>query len=73
MGEEAYDEFDLTSVDAGAPRDTRTLVLRGGYGRAEVYLGICRSAEEHPDELIAVDGQTLLRLLQTMLIGQYRR
>lgn len=67
MGEEAFDELELCSVSS--PDDTRTLVIRGGYSRDEVYVGICRSVDDHPDELIAVDGMELRDWLNQINIG----
>jgi len=71
VGEEAFDEFELSSVEKVGP-DTRTLVIRGGYSRDEVYIGICRSADDQPDEIIAVDGAELKRILRSMCIGEQR-
>lgn len=70
MGEEAYDEFELESADPG---DLRTVVVRGGYSRDEVYVGICRNASEQPTMLVAVDGKDLKRALRKMVIGTPRR
>ena len=70
MGDEAYDEFEL---GADVPDDRRTLVVRGGYSRDEVYIGICRSTDAQPDELIAVNGRELKRALRSMVIGGPRR
>jgi hypothetical protein len=70
MGEEACDEFELHAVDGDMKR---TLVVRGGYSRDEVYLGICRNAESQPDEIIAVDGRELKRVLRSMVIGEPRK
>jgi hypothetical protein len=66
MGEEAYDEFDLETTDG------RSLVIRGGYCRDEVYIGICRSKDALPDDLVAVDGVALERALGSMQIGERR-
>jgi hypothetical protein len=73
MGEEAYDEIEIISTDPHDPNDRRTLVVRGGYSRDEVYLGICRSVDDQPDEIIAVDGAALKRALRSMVIGTPRR
>lgn len=67
MGEEAYDEFDLETTDG------RSLVIRGGYCRDEVYVGICRSKDELPDDLVAVNGAELKRALRSMQIGEQHR
>ena len=69
MGDEAYDEHDLSDVDGSR----RTLVVRGGWSRTEIYIGICRSKDDQPDELIAVDGIELKRILRSMQIGEPRR
>lgn len=73
MGEEAYDEFEISSCHPHKPNDRRTLVIRGGYSRDEVYLGICQSKDDHPDEIIAVDGMELKRALRSMVIGDRKR
>jgi hypothetical protein len=66
MGEEAYDEIEVASAREG---DLRTLVIRGGYGREEVYLGICRTTDDQADEIISVDGRELIRVLRDMVKG----
>lgn len=63
MCEEAFHEEELRAV-GGA--DKRTLVVRGGYGREEVFIGICRTSDDMPDEVIAVDGRELLSALRSM-------
>lgn len=70
MGEEAYDEFELQAESGDLKR---TLVVRGGYSRDEVYIGICRTKDGQPDEIIAVDGRELKRVLRSMVIGEPRR
>lgn len=67
MGEEAYDEFALETTDG------RSLVIRGGYCRDEVYVGICRSKDDLPDDLVAVNGAELKRVLRSMQIGAQRK
>ena len=71
MGEEAYDEYELPAIEEHAP-DKRTLVIRGGYCRDEVYIGICRTKDDWPGEIIAVDGTALKRILRSMVIGTSR-
>ncbi len=71
MGEEAYDEYELPAIEEHAP-DKRTLVIRGGYCRDEVYIGICRTKDDWPGEIIAVDGTALKRILRSMVIGTRR-
>lgn len=66
MGDEAYDEFDLETTDG------RSLVIRGGYCRDEVYIGICESKDSQPHELVAVNGAALKRALRSMQIGPQR-
>lgn len=73
MGEEAYDEFELPSAHPHHPDDRRTLVIRGGYSRDEVYIGICQSKDDQANEIIAVDGRELKRVLRSMVIGEPRR
>lgn len=73
MGEEAYDEFELAAEHPSHADDQRTLVVRGGYSRDEVYIGICRSKDDQPDEIIAVNGKELKRALRAMVIGEPRR
>ena len=63
-----YDENELPAIEEHGP-DKRTLVIRGGYCRDEVYFGICRTKDDLPDELIAVDGTALKRILRSMVIG----
>ena len=67
MGEEACDEFDLETTDG------RYLVIRGGYCRDEVYVGICRSKDDLPDDLVAINGAELKRVLRSMQIGAQRK
>jgi len=62
MGEEAYSEFELDDWRGGS----RTLIVRGGYGRREVWLGICDGREHQPGDLIPVDLQQLRRVLEEM-------
>lgn len=70
MGEEAYDEFELAAENPNHADDRRTLVVRGGYSRDEVYVGICRSKDDQPDEIIAVNGRDLKRALMSMVTGK---
>ena len=70
MGEEAYDEIDLRSDD---PSDKRTLVIRGGYGRENVFIGICSSRDDDPDEIIEISVADLKLALRSMVGGQKER
>ena len=70
MGEELFDEFDIPALGEGPLATCRTLVVRGGYCRTEVYVGIARNAEFQPETIIAVDGEELRRALNSMTIGR---
>lgn len=66
MCEEAYDEFDLETTDG------RSLVICGGYCRDEVYVGICRSKDDPPEDLVSVNRAELWRVIRSMKIGGAR-
>lgn len=68
MGDEAYSEIDIPATTG-----KRTLVVRGGYGRQDVYLGICEDKNAQPDDLIAVDCRELKRVLAGMYLGEAPR
>ena len=69
MGDEAYDEAELPAV---SHCDDRTLVIRGGYQRDTVAIGICQSKDDEPDYIIEVSGADLKRALRSMVIGKQR-
>lgn len=70
MDKEAYDEIDIPDVSHGSKR---TLCIRGGYGRSEVYVGICADAESMPNDLIAVDGRALKKAIDEFHMGEAPR
>ena len=73
MGEEACDQVELPAADPSKPSDKRTLLISGGYSRDEVYIGICNSTDDLPNDVIAVDGKELKRALRSMVIGEPRK
>lgn len=74
MGEEAYDETVLPCLDSvmDSLDGGQSLVIRGGYQREEVYIGICEPGVNEPSVLVAVDGRALKRALASMVIGKRR-
>lgn len=68
MGEELFDEIVLEERGAGM----RTLYIRGGYSRNEVWVGIGKLGGSDPDIVVEVDGKALRRALASMVIGRTR-
>ena len=66
MGEELFDETVLEELGAGM----RTLFVRGGYSRDEVWVGIGKLGGTDPDVVVEVDGATLRDALNSMNIGK---
>jgi len=65
MGEEGYDETRLIT-------DRGTIIVRGGYGRDEMWLGISpgRNDDDHPDLVVEMSPSMQQRLIDAIKMMQ---